>query len=444
MSDFLNKVLKTNKNLTKDEKSDLKAIISNLKKKEFKIRKDILNCEMALLYDSYKEKGFNLKQINKFYMQDKDTINSAEEFLKKQNNLKKYLFGYPANMEDIDCIEELLKCLEIKMPLSNNCGENYNRKIDCNYAMDSKEWEYKIVEEICKNLGLGTLNYEGYITSGGTEGNFFGIKNGFLNLPNSVFYYSCCAHYSIQKFIDLIGKESIKVQCDSNGKIDTLELLTTIKKNWQERKKSAIILLTWGTTEIGAIDNVEYIIKYLKENDIPYYVHLDAAFYGGIPKNQKQSPCVKIKKLDIDSISVSLHKYIGTALVNGVVLWKKKNLKNNYITYIGQNDNTILGSRSLLPFSTYYRVNKILNRSEPNKYLENVNYFQNQLDKNLLKYSKTENSNIFVFENLHKYIIKKYQLAEINNKRYHIIIMPFLSKKYINELVRDIKKFQKN
>ena len=139
-----------------------------------------------------------------------------------------------------------------------------------------------------------------------------------------------------------------------------------------------------------------------------------------------------------------MHKYIGTALVNGVVLWKKKNLKNNYITYIGQNDNTILGSRSLLPFSTYYRVNKILNRSEPNKYLENVNYFQNQLDKNLLKYSKTENSNIFVFENLHKYIIKKYQLAEINNNRCHIIIMPFHSKKYINELVRDIKKFQKN
>ena len=86
----------------------------------------------------------------------------------------------------------------------------------------------------------------------------------------------------------------------------------------------------------------------------------------------------------------------------------------------------------------------MLNRSESDKYIRNVNYFQSQLDKNLIEYTKMDNSNIFIVKNINSDIAKKYQLAVIKNtKQYHIIIMPFHEKKYMNELIRDIKKSQK-
>ncbi len=440
MSTLLEKILRTNKILTKNERNILKKDIISLKKKEYQLKKKILQSEMTLIYNSYKEKGFKLVEIKNFYKKDLEIIKNAKECLNKNLKLKKYMFGYPANMEEIDYIEEFLKYYESQLPLCNNCGEPYNEENKCNYAMDTKYMEYQIVEEICNNLNLSMNNYRGYITSGGTEGNYFGIRNGFEVLDDGVFYYSEAAHYSVSKFIKLLGKENEKIDCDNQGKINIINLIEKVEDNWQKKHKSAVILLTWGTTEMGAIDNIEKIINILKIKKIPYYIHLDAAFYGGIPKNQDKAPIINIKSLNIDSISVSLHKFIGSSLTNGVVIWKKSFETSKYITYIGQKDNTILGSRSILPFSTYYRVSKILNRSESNKYTRNVNYFQNQLDKNLIEYIRLDNGNIFVINNISNDVAIKYQLASIKNtNQYHVIIMPFHEKKYMNELINDIR-----
>lgn len=320
-----------------------------------------------------------------------------------------------------------------------NDGEN-----KCNYAMDSKEYEFKIIKLFCENFDLSIKKYAGYITSGGTEGNFYGIRQGIEMFPDGIVYYSKDAHYSIEKYLNLSnGKkifESTIIQTNNDGTIDCDMLLNIIEKNWDLEKKPAILVLTWGTTVYGSVDNIKYIIKKLRQRKIPYYVHLDAAFYGGIPKNQKSAPLIKnLNKLNIDSLSVSLHKYIGCSLVGGVVLGKRINKKNNYISYIEQEDSTFLGSRSILPYSTLYHVNKVLNRSNCMDYSDNVDYFEYKLKENNIQYKKYKNGNIFILYNIENDIAKKYQLAALEiEKAYHIIIMPFHKKKSLDCLINDL------
>lgn len=230
---------------------------------------------------------------------------------------------------------------------------------------------------------------------------------------------------------------------DSNidGTIDYKELCNQIKYHWDKDKRPAIVIMTWGTTIYGSIDEVNKIIKFLKNKKIDYYIHLDAAFYGGIPKNQIHAPIINnLAELDIDSISVSLHKFIGNSLVSGVVLKLKNMGNNNYVTYIGQCDSTFLGSRSILPFSTYQRVNEILNRSNKNEYFSNIKYFKDGLNRANIPYKNEKNSNIFLFLNLNEMIAKKYQLAKYAENAYHVIIMPFHERKQIDGLIKDLKK----
>lgn len=444
---IFNKVLNTNKRLNKKQILRIKVKLNNLYSKKYKLEDKILKYGMLIDYDNYKKKGFNNKQLNDFFIQDKEIIKESKILAKKYQNERFTMFGYPANMIKNDYIEEYLKNIDLQLPLLNNCGDIYNHKEnDCNYLMDSKIIEYQIVSLFCKNFGFESGKYEGYITSGGTEGNFYGIRQGMEKFPDGILYYSNDAHYSITKFVNLSnGKKLFKniiIPTNEDGTINCEQLIDTIEQNWKLEKIPAILVLTWGTTVYGSIDDIEYIVKRLKSMKIQYYLHLDAAFYGGIPKNQKKSPLItNLKKLDIDSLSVSLHKFIGCSLVGGIVIRKKSENKNKYISYIGQEDSTFLGSRSILPFSTLYHVNKVLNRSNSEEYNKNIEYFEQKLNENKIKYSKYKKGNIFILYNVKKEIAKKYQLAALKHKNtYHIIIMPFHRKAELDCLIGDLIK----
>ena len=70
--------------------------------------------------------------------------------------------------------------------------------------MDSKVNEMKIIETMCKNMNVDPKDYWGYITSGGTEGNLWGINTGYELYPNGTLYYSQAGHYSIPKEIKMV------------------------------------------------------------------------------------------------------------------------------------------------------------------------------------------------------------------------------------------------
>jgi glutamate/tyrosine decarboxylase-like PLP-dependent enzyme len=147
--------------------------------------------------------------------------------------------------------------------------------------------------------------------------------------------------------------------------------------------------------------------------------------------------------LGVDSIAVSMHKFLGTARVNGVLLaLSRKNRR--VIDYIGQEDSTLLGSRDYLPFSTYQRAREVLLRRDSDHYSENVDYFESKLRDADIPYERFENSNIFVIAKPSDEICRKYQLADFVDENgvecAHIIVFPFHKKQIIDELICDISQ----
>lgn len=444
---FYNNIKNTtlNEDFTIEEEQEVKVfeILNNIDKYMNYCQRLKLDFGRILDYNNLKKNGFTKEQLEDFYEEDKDYIYDIDNFF--VNNLIKrdYMFGYPANMEDYSYSTQYLRNIESQMYLMNNCGDPYQIG---NYGMDSKEIEKRIINLFAQNIGLNIKDkYWGYITSGGTESNFWAIREGFYAYPKGKLYFSEDTHYSVEKFVTNNENRIYnyqKIKSNRNGTINFDALIEQINKDIKDGVKGVILVLTWGTTCKGAVDNVKDITNYLQKNNIPYYCHLDAALFGGLPNNQINAPLIKnIKELNVDSVAISLHKYLGSARVNGILIAMERQ-KRKMVDYIGQEDSTLLGSRDFLPFSTYQRVKDILLRSPKNRYEKNVKYFEKQLIENRIEYERDGDSNIFIIKKPDDRICKKYQLATftVNNQDYaHILIFPFHKTEIINYLVNDLK-----
>ena len=447
---ILNKILFCDETLSHEEYDLLEKEKENINKEIWLLNKKLMLLEMIKYYNELKNSGKTKEEIIRFYYEDKNAVEYAEEYLKEHLLLKDNMFGYPANMLESKGIIKYLRFIESKLYLRNNCG-GPNPKIDRGfYLMDSKENEMKIIETMCKNMNVDPKDYWGYVTAGGTEGNLWGINTGYELYPNAKLYYSSSGHYSIPKGVK-IGNGTItlpyqEIKSFPNGEIDADELIANAYDAWKTYRIPAIVVLTWGTTVLGACDNVKYIKQELDKLGIPNYIHLDAAMYGGIPSNQKDSPAIKdLKELNPDSISISLHKYLANTEVGGIVICKKeiferKNMKQ--VEYIGQTDPTYLGSRDFLPFSTLQQIKQLVERSNENDYSKNINIFIEEMEKNNTPYFRNEYSNTFIIDLPCKEFAEKYQLATFDNDtKAHVIIFPSHKEENIKSLVEELSKY---
>ena len=448
--EVLNKILFCDETLNNYEQQVLESKRKETEELISNLNKNLMLLDMMSYYDELKKSGKTREEILKYYQEDKKEVEYAEEYLREHLLLKDNMFGYPANMLEPKGIMNYLRFLESKLYLRNNCG-GPNPEVDRGYyLMDSKVNEMKIIETMCKNMNVDPKDYWGYVTSGGTEGNLWGINTGYELYPNGKLFYSSSGHYSIPKGAK-IGNGTItlpykEVSSFPNGEINADELIASAYEAWKTNGTPAIVVLSWGTTVLGACDKVKYIKEELDKLGIPNYIHLDAAMYGGIPSNQKDAPTIKdLKELNPDSISISLHKYLANPEVGGIVICKKEifDKKNSeQIEYIGQTDPTYLGSRDFLAFSTLQQVKQLVERSDENDYSRNINIFIEEMEKNGIPYFRNENSNTFVIDSPNKEIAAKYQLATFDNDtKAHIIIFPSHKEENIKMLVSDLAKY---
>lgn len=434
---YLNKLLSGN-NLEENEKEILKKISIYLKDNQTKANLQVYKIGTLLDYSDKLKEGFTNDDVKKWYLEDENYVSLCKKITKKNHEKRDYMFGYPANMVYPSATVDYLRNLESNNYLMNSCGDPYEKG---NYQMDNKEIERMIIDLFIEKFSLEKDNFWGYITTGGTEGNVFGINNGLLRYPNANLYYFKDAHYSVSK--SKISNNKMK-----EYETDDIEsMLLDIIHNYESNGIPAILFLTYGTTKDGKIDDIFIIKRILELKGIPYYLHLDGALYGGIPNNQINAPLINIKDINPDSISVSFHKYLGVNRCNGIVL-SKKNDKDNYIDYIGQNDTTVAGSRDFLAYSTYQQIKEVLTRSNPNTFNENIEYIKDLFSENNISYVRgNNNGNIFVIEKPSNELCEKYQLAtfEEDGKEYaHVIVFPFHKKEIIKELVDELKKEKEN
>lgn len=437
-------IIESDETLHDYESTELLEMVEAVESEIDRLEKLRARLGRILDYNSLKKKGFSREEISAFEREDSEYIAKVDKYYSNNLKKRKYMFGYPANMEDYSYTTSYLRHLESKMYLMNNCGDPYQKG---NYGMDSKSTEKKIISLVAENFGIAQGEYWGYITSGGTESNFWGIREGFNRFPKGKLYFSEDTHYSVEKYV-FDGENSErypyeKIAVDECGRISVEKLLEVAKKDRESGVNGAIVVLTWGTTCRGAVDEVKRITDGLRALGIEYYCHLDAAHFGGIARNQENAPKVEsLSCLGVDSVAVSMHKFMGTARVNGVLLALTRR-DRPIIDYIGQEDSTLLGSRDYLPFSTYQRAREMLLRREGGHYSENVLYFESGLRENGLPFERFENSNTFVIPKPEEEICKKYQLATFVDydglEKAHIIIFPFHEKEIMDELLYDLK-----
>ena len=364
----------------------------------------------------------------------------ATDFYKENCEKSRYMFGYPSYHYPISDFTKELLMMHYSSPFSNNCGDINERG---NYAMDTKTMEKRIVGLYAEKFGMGN-EFWGYVTSGGSESNSCGIASAFSKNPNGILYYSASAHYSVEKYAERYPH--IKIPTLENDVVNMQILKAEIEKNYKKTEAAANLVLTHGTTKYGACDDVDEIVTFLREKAIPHYIHLDAALFGGIQNNQENAPLiVNAKARGIDSVCVSMHKYLGFPDVKSVYVAVEKP-HGKEIAYIGQRDTTVSGSRSIPAYALYNHIVEHSREQQTDTYVKNIRFFEELLRKNGVEFYRAPQSNIFVMDYPKEEICRKYQLSCFdedengNPQKAHVIIFPSHGETEMQELARSLKE----
>ena len=356
------------------------------------------------------------------------------DFLVQIEQRSQFHAGYPYNLScDYSAIAKFFNYL------LNNAGDPY---IEPDFGLHSRNFEQEVLSFFANLYKIPEDQFWGYVTAGGTEGNLYGMFLAREIYPNGILYSSQDSHYSIPKAAKLFRIPQNVVNSQINGEMDYDHFEQLLRKN---RSYPAIINLNIGTTVKGAIDNLDKVLEILERNQIKdYYIHCDAALSGLILPFLDGAPQVNFQK-PIDSIAISA-KFIGSPLPCGVVLTKKKWVEKveTAIEYIGSTDTTILGSRNgHTPLILWYAVRTRgydgLAR-EANTCIDNAQYLFQQLQIREYPCMLNKFSNTVVFQKPSQRLIKKWQLAVLENWA-HIIVMQNITRKkidiFLNELLQE-------
>ena len=360
-----------------------------------------------------------------------DTRERLDSLLRDIRSATQRQIGYPGNQ--IFDYSPLLPFLEYSL---NNIGDPFH---DSNYQSNTHGIEREVITRFAGLMRIDPDEAWGYVTSGGTEGNLYGLYLAREMYPNGIFYFSEETHYSVLKNVRLLNARYIMIKRQENGEIDYQDLHEMIQVN---RDLPAVIIATIGTTMRGAVDDIERIKEILRDLAVPdIYIHADAALSGMIlPFVEDPQPYGF--DAGINSISVSGHKLIGTPLPCGVVLTRRSHVERvgRAIECVGIQDTTLSGSRNgLTPLMLWYALEHYGSdgfRALVARMLDTAEYAMEQFNQHGIAAWRHRNSVTVVFPRPAPEVFRKWQIAP-EGEVAHIITMPHVTRKMVDELVAD-------
>ena len=360
-----------------------------------------------------------------------DTRERLDSLLRDIRSATQRQIGYPGNQ--IFDYSPLLPFLEYSL---NNIGDPFH---DSNYQSNTHGIEREVITRFADLMRIDPDEAWGYVTSGGTEGNLYGLYLAREMYPNGIFYFSEETHYSVLKNVRLLNARYIMIKRQENGEIDYQDLNEMIQVN---RDLPVVIIATIGTTMRGAVDDIERIKEILRDLAVPdTYIHADAALSGMIlPFVEDPQPYGF--DAGINSISVSGHKLIGTPLPCGVVLTRRSYVERvgRAIECVGIQDTTLSGSRNgLTPLMLWYALEHYGSdgfRELVARMLDTAEYAVEQFHKHGIAAWRHRNSVTVVFPRPAPEVFRKWQIAP-EGEVAHIITMPHVTRKMVDELVAD-------
>lgn len=344
----------------------------------------------------------------------------------------KHFMGYPI-AQDFD-YSELFPLLAYPL---NNVGDPL---IESTYELNSRSLEREVIDFFSDFFRAPKLNYWGYVTNGGTEGNLYGLYLARELYPKGMVYYSESTHYSVQKNIQLLNMNSIVIRSQANGEIDYEDLRQSLAMN---RSVPAIIFANIGTTMTEARDDLKQIKAILNELAIKNsYIHSDCALAGGYAPFMDPRPAFDFAD-GTDSMSISGHKFIGSPIPCGVVMVKKnyRDRVGRMVAYVDTMDTTITGSRNgHSPLFLWYSIKRLGLDGLKERYLNslaNAEYVLNRFKLEGIEAWKNPQSLTVLFPTPNRELCVKWQLASENGTS-HVICMPGVSRERLDLLLDDL------
>jgi glutamate/tyrosine decarboxylase-like PLP-dependent enzyme len=198
------------------------------------------------------------------------------------------------------------------------------------------EMEMEVIEWLKAMIGF--KEGWGHLTSGGSLANMEALWAVRDHRKNGGVVFSKGSHYSWKRISEILRIENvIEIDVDEKYRIQLDKLEDTLREN-----KVMFVVANAGTTGVGAIDDIESIIR-LREK-YGFHLHIDAA-YGGyarsaiLDSNMKLLPPEKtpfkpdvyrnlVAMSEADSITVDPHKHGLSPYGSGSVIYKHEVLRN--------------------------------------------------------------------------------------------------------------------
>ena len=360
-----------------------------------------------------------------------DTKERLDSLLREIDALCRHSVGYPSNQNF-----DYTALLPFMRYVINNVGDPFH---DSNFQSNTHPIECEVINIFADLMHISRDDVWGYVTSGGTEGNMYGLYLGRELYPDGVVYFSQDTHYSVVKIMSVLKMRNIMIRSLDNGEIDYDDLYETIRIN---RDMPAIMMANIGTTMKGAIDDVCKVRDILSDLAVTRsYLHADAALSGMI---LPFVDCPEPYGFDagFDSVSISGHKMIGSPLPCGVALTRREYVSRiaRSIEYVGVLDTTLTGSRNALsPLIMWYAFEQRgLDgfRRVVNRCLETAEYAVTRFNDGGIPAWRNRNSVTVVFPRPSADVVRKWQLAPHGDIA-HLIAMPHVTCETIDAVVKD-------
>ncbi|TCO62448.1 pyridoxal phosphate-dependent decarboxylase family protein [Actinocrispum wychmicini] len=172
-----------------------------------------------------------------------------------------------------------------------------------NHALDggpaTARMEREVVADLATMFGFDT--HLGHLTSSGTIANLEALFVARETHPGRGVAYSAESHYTHPRMCHVLGMPAHQVPVDGQGRMDLTALEDLLAK-----AKIGTVVLTAGTTSLGAVDPIDEALS-LKER-YGVRIHVDAA-YGGFHRllAEPAGPWQAIARCD--SVVVDPHKH---------------------------------------------------------------------------------------------------------------------------------------
>lgn len=359
-------------------------------------------------------------------LETQSRLNDFEQLLHSRSE---FFAGYPDNLNyDYEVLKRFLDYSMI------NAGDPF---VETDWDLHSKDFEREAVEWFAKLYKLNPC--WGYVTSGGTEGNLYGVFLGRETYPDGILYFSEDTHYSIAKAAYMMKIPHVIIPTDDYGEIEYAALEKALQDN---SDKPAILNLNIGTTVHGAFDNIDKVCALLNDHPQGFYLHCDAALSGMLLPFLEGAPNINFEQYPINSMAISGNKFIGSPIPNGIVL-AQPNIVDQVgmqVDYIGCKDSTILGVRSgLAALCLWYAIQTRQDRfpTEAQQCVTNARYLQHTLSEQGIPATLHPFSNTVVFPQPSPDVCQKWQLATYQGQA-HIVVMQHLDQNKIDQIIADL------